>query len=51
MKENLNRALIADLQSSLEVEAERMVASAFTEDYVEAVKAFTEKRPPKFSGR
>jgi enoyl-CoA hydratase/carnithine racemase len=51
MKENLNRALIADLQSSLEVEAERMVASAFTEDYVEAVKAFTEKRPPQFRGR
>ncbi|HKA14017.1 MAG TPA: enoyl-CoA hydratase-related protein [Myxococcota bacterium] len=51
MKENLNRALIADLQSSLDVEAERMVASAFTEDYVEAVKAFTEKRPPKFRGR
>jgi enoyl-CoA hydratase/carnithine racemase len=51
MKENLNRALIGDLQSSLEVEAERMVASAFTEDYVEAVKAFAEKRPPKFRGR
>jgi len=51
MKENLNRALFADLQSCLDVEAERMVAGAFTEDYVEAVKAFTEKRPPKFRGR
>ncbi len=51
MKENLNRALVADLQSCLDVEAERMVASAFTEDYVEAVKAFTEKRPPVFRGR
>src|SRR5207247_10189761 len=51
MKENLNRALIADLQSSLDIEAERMVAGAFTEDYVEAVKAFTEKRPPRFRGR
>jgi len=51
MKENLNRALIADLQSSLDVEAERMVASAFTEDFVETVKASTEKRPPKFRGR
>jgi enoyl-CoA hydratase/carnithine racemase len=51
MKENLNRALVADLQSCLEVEAERMVASAFTEDYVEAVKAFTQKRPPQFRGR
>ena len=51
MKENLNRALIPDLQSCLDAEAERMVASAFTEDYVEAVKAFTEKRAPRFHGR
>jgi enoyl-CoA hydratase/carnithine racemase len=51
MKENLNRALTADLQSSLEVEAEHMVGGAFTEDYVEAVKAFTEKRAPRFRGR
>lgn len=51
MKENLNRALTEDLQSCLDVEAERMVAGAFTDDYVEAVKAFTEKRPPRFRGR
>ena len=51
MKENLNRALSADLQSCLDMEAERMVAGAFTEDYVEAVKAFTEKRKPSFRGR
>jgi enoyl-CoA hydratase/carnithine racemase len=51
MKENLNRALTEDLQSCLDVEAERMVAGAFTEDYVEAVKAFTEKRKPVFRGR
>jgi enoyl-CoA hydratase/carnithine racemase len=51
MKENLNRALTEDLQSCLDVEAERMVAGAFTEDYVEAVKAFTEKRTPRFRGR
>jgi enoyl-CoA hydratase/carnithine racemase len=51
MKENLNRALTEDLQSCLDVEAEHMVAGAFTEDYVEAVKAFTEKRKPSFRGR
>src|SRR5262249_16850182 len=51
MKENLNRALVADLQSCLDAEAERMVAGAFTEDYVEAVKAFTDKRTPQFRGR
>jgi len=51
MKENLNRALSEGLESCLETEAERMVAGAFTEDYVEAVKAFTEKRRPRFEGR
>jgi enoyl-CoA hydratase/carnithine racemase len=51
MKENLNRALSEDLQPCLDVEAERMVGGAFTEDYVEAVKAFTEKRAPRFRGK
>lgn len=51
MKENLNRALSASLEECLDEEAERMVGGAFTEDYVEAVKAFTEKRPPVFRGR
>jgi enoyl-CoA hydratase/carnithine racemase len=50
MKENLNRALVEGLESCLESEAERMVAGAFTEDYVEAVKAFTQKRAPRFEG-
>ena len=51
MKENLNRALTEDLQACLDVEAERMVAGAFTEDYVEAVRAFGERRAPRFKGR
>ena len=51
MKDNLNRALTHDLQSCLDTECERMVAGAFTQDYVEAVKAFTEKRPGVFKGR
>lgn len=51
MKENLNRALSEGLEACLDTEAERMVAGAFTEDYVEAVKAFTEKRKPRFRGR
>jgi enoyl-CoA hydratase/carnithine racemase len=51
MKENLNRALREDLQACLDVEAERMVRSAQTEDYVEAVKAFQERRAPEFKGR
>jgi enoyl-CoA hydratase/carnithine racemase len=51
MKDNLNRALEEDLESVLEVEAERMVQSAMTEDYLEAVSAFRDKRTPKFRGR
>ncbi len=51
MKENLNRALSEGLEACLETEAERMVAGAFTEDYVEAVKAFAQKRKPEFRGR
>ena len=51
MKQNLNRALTESLESCLDEEAERMVAGAFTEDYVEAVKAYTERRPPVFRGR
>jgi len=51
MKENLNRALVEPLAACLEAEARRMVESATTEDYEEAVRAFAEKRPPVFRGR
>ena len=51
MKDNLNRALGESLESLLELEAERMVDGATSEDYVEAVRAFEERRPPVFKGR
>jgi enoyl-CoA hydratase/carnithine racemase len=51
MKQNLNRALTEDLQTCLDYEADRMVRSAFTEDFREAVEAFQAKRPPDFKGR
>ena len=51
MKDNLNRALTLGLRECLDVEAERMVAGALTEDYLEAVAAFAEKRAPVFKGR
>jgi enoyl-CoA hydratase/carnithine racemase len=51
MKDNLNRALYQDLGACLDLEAERMVLGAQTEDYLEAVRAFSEKRPPLFRGR
>ena len=51
MKDNLNRALTSDLASSLDLEAERMCDGAQTEDYVEAINAFRDKRTPVFKGR
>ena len=51
MKDNLNRALGGTLDEVLDLEAERMVDGATTEDYVEAVAAFQEKRAPVFRGR
>jgi 2-(1,2-epoxy-1,2-dihydrophenyl)acetyl-CoA isomerase len=51
MKANLNRALDSDLETCLRYEADRMVRGALTDDYTEAVAAFTEKRSPEFKGR
>ena len=51
MKQNLDRALRADLAECLAGEAEGTVRSAMTQDHREAVSAFVEKRAPKFSGR
>ena len=50
MKENLNRALGADLRTCLALEADRMSRSAQTEDHREAVAAFLAKRAPVFKG-
>jgi enoyl-CoA hydratase/carnithine racemase len=51
MKDNLIRALTESLASVLDVEADRMVMGAQTEDYLEAVAAFAEKRAPVFRGK
>jgi len=51
MKDNLNRALTQELGACLDLEAERMVLGAQTEDYLEAVRAYSEKRTPVFRGR
>ena len=51
MKENLDHALRADLPACLEQEARGLVRTAGTMDHREAVKAFVEKRDPKFEGR
>ena len=48
MKRNVNRAVLSDLRESLAVEAEGMVRSVRTADHQEAVRAFMEKREPRF---
>jgi len=51
MKDNLNRALVADLRTCIEEEAVRQCQAAETEDFKEATRAFAEKRKPVFKGR
>lgn len=51
MKENLNRALVADLRTCLDAEAAAMVRTMATADHREAAAAFVEKRDPRFTGR
>ena len=50
MKDNLDDALAVDFLAALDGEAERLVATARTDDHREAVRAFIEKRPPRFTG-
>ena len=48
MKRNVNAAVLGDLRGSLAAEAEGMVRSVRTTDHKEAVRAFIEKRAPRF---
>jgi len=51
MKRNINRGGMQGLRESLALEAEHMVMSFQTEDAREALRAFAEKRKPKFRFR
>ena len=51
VKRLLSHSLTADLKSQLRYEREMQAASGATEDFQEGVRAFLEKRAPKFSGR
>jgi len=48
MKDNLDDALALDLLSAMDREAERLIDAAATDDHREAVRAFVERRPPRF---
>jgi len=49
IKDNLDKAVTSDFLTSLDHEAENMVKAAGTAEHKEAVRAFVEKRAPKFS--
>ena len=51
MKEAINRAVDGNLQTCLDMEAERLVQCARSVDHAEAVNAFLNKRQPQFVGR
>lgn len=51
IKANINLAMRADARAVLEREAFGQALTGLTEDHREAVKAFLEKRQPKFHGR
>ena len=48
MKKNLNAGLDQSLTASLALEAQHMIASGGTDESREAIRAFMEKRPPRF---
>jgi 2-(1,2-epoxy-1,2-dihydrophenyl)acetyl-CoA isomerase len=50
IKENINRALDADLATALDAEAVAMARTMSTADHREAAAAFVEKRPAVFRG-
>jgi 2-(1,2-epoxy-1,2-dihydrophenyl)acetyl-CoA isomerase len=49
-KQLLNRRLYAGLAEQLEAEADQQREQGSTQDFIEGVSAFVEKRPPNFTG-
>jgi 2-(1,2-epoxy-1,2-dihydrophenyl)acetyl-CoA isomerase len=49
-KQALNRSIYGDLDGQLTLEAELQHALGRTQDFIEGVSAFAQKRPPEFAG-
>lgn len=50
-KQLLNASLLNDLEAQLELEAKLQAEAGWTDDFLEGVQAFREKRKPVFRGR
>ncbi len=50
IKRGIERALELDLEQTLELESQLQAAAAKTPDAREAIRAFIEKRKPRFEG-
>jgi 2-(1,2-epoxy-1,2-dihydrophenyl)acetyl-CoA isomerase len=50
-KRAINKALYSDLDTALDYEAYMQEIAGSTDDYKEGLKAFGEKRPPRFEGK
>ena len=50
-KRMVNQSLSRDLEATLDIEKQTITTMIYTDDYGEAIKAFSEKRKPEFNGR
>jgi len=50
-KRMVTQSTEADFETALNLEKQTIATLVYSEDYGEAVRAFSEKRKPKFKGR